>query len=525
MHRLQELVRLHRLGTGARRIAKLLRISPNTERKYRLAIEQANLMKGPPNELPDLALLKEAIQEKHKANAPAQELSSILPWKERIEELVQAGLTARPVYDRMRQEHTDFEGSYWAVKRMCRALTKERGIQADQVAIPVQTKPGEVAQVDFGYVGKLLCPEDHVLKRAWVFIMVLGYSRHMFAKVVFDQKASTWIDLHILAFEHFSGVPKVIVPDNLKAAVIRAAFGLEQETGLNRSYRELARHYGFMVDPAPPYAPKKKGKVESAVKYTKNNALAGRQGQSINDINLALNHWVEQVAGKRHHGVTGKQPLELFLNEEQAQLRSLPRMRFEPVLWKQAKVHQDAHVVFDRRLYSVPWRWTQKTVWIQATQTSVMIFGDDIRIATHPRQGAGKRSTVDAHLPEHRQERRHRSRDYWEARAAQIGLQTEALIREVFESDEVLYQLRKSQAILTHLEGFPKERAEAASRRALYYGTYSYQGIKSILAKALDLEPLPAVLVPAESPKDKPRFARNLSELIARKLEVNDEPH
>ena len=95
----------------------------------------------------------------------------------------------------------------------------------------------------------------------------------------------------------------------------------------------------------------------------------------------------------------------------------------------------------------------------------------------------------------------------------------------MFESDEVLSQLRKVQAIVTHLETFPVERAEGASRRARFFGTYSYKGIKTLLSKALDLEPLPQVVLPHQDQAETPRFARSVEELLAARLEVQDEPH
>src|SRR5687768_7676166 len=106
--------------------------------------------------------------------------------------------------------------------------------------------------------------------------MVLGYSRHQFVRIVFDQQTETWLQLHAEAFAVLRGVPEVIVPDNLKAAVTRAAFAVDDSTVLNRTYVELARHCGFKVDPTPPRDPDKKGKVESAVKYVKNNFFPAR---------------------------------------------------------------------------------------------------------------------------------------------------------------------------------------------------------------------------------------------------------
>lgn len=526
MHRLQELVRLHRIRTGAREVARLLGMSPNTERSYRKALETAGLLHGAATELPELHVLREAVLANRPPPGPRrQEVSSIEQWADEVAALLGKGLTAKPIYDRLRLENATFEGSYAAVKRMCRRLCEERGVQAKDVAIPVQTKPGEVAQVDFGYVGKLLCPLSRVLRRAWVFVIVLGYSRHLYAEIVFDQKTTTWLELHRRAFEEFGGVPETIVPDNLKAAVIRAAFGLDQDSEVNRSYREFARYYGFKIDPTPPYAPRKKGKVESAVKYVKNNALAGRQGESVKEANASLHRWRNEIAGQRVHGTTGRPPLEVFAQEEKETLRALPVVAYEMAVWKRAKVHQDTHICHDGRLYSVPWRWVGKQVWVRATRTTVAIFGDDVRIATHDPRDAGKRSTVESHLPEHRRDLRHRSADYWIQRAACVGPHSRDLIREIFDSDEVLSQLRKVQAIVKHLEGFPRERAEAASRRALFYGTYSYQGVKAILAKALDLAPLPEVLLPASEPGTQPRFARNLGELLASCMESSHEPH
>jgi len=524
MHLLQELVRLHRMETGAREVARLLAISPTTERKYRVALKAAGLLSGSAEDLPALDTLKQAVAALEPQERPAQEISSIEGYAEKVKELMEKGLRPRAIYDRLLLEESGFTGSYAAVKRMVRRFVQAKGVRAVDVAIPVVTKPGEIAQVDFGYVGKLMCPEMRVLRRAWVFVMVLGYSRHMYAEVVFDQKTETWLALHERAFRAFGGVPETVVPDNLKAAVIRAAFGVDDDTSLNRSYREAARYWGFKVDPAPPYAAKKKGKVESAVKYVKRNALAGREGEDAREVNHALTRWVDEVAGMRRHGTTGRQPITVFREEEMDALRPLPQTGYERCFWHQAKVHQDTHISFDGRLYSVPWRWVGHTVWVRATPSTVAIFAEDVRVATHARRGKDKRCTNDAHLPEHRGELRHRSHSYWRERAGRIGPETERLVADILDSDVVLSQLRKVQAIVTHLEGFPASRAEAASRRALHYGIHSYQGIKKILADALDFEPLPGEL-PQSSQDASYRFARSVQELCGRWKEACDESH
>ena len=202
------------MGSGVREVARLLGMSPNTERDYRRVLLAAGLLEGSVKELPGLEELKAAVMAERApgGTTPKHEVSSIDAWEGQVQKLLALGLTARPIYDRLRLEEKCFTGSYWSVRRMCRRLKRARGTQAWEVAIPVQTGPGEVAQVDFGYVGKLLCPRSHVLRRAWVFVMTLGFSRHMFAEVVFDQRAETWLALHKRAFAYFGGVGSTVYP-------------------------------------------------------------------------------------------------------------------------------------------------------------------------------------------------------------------------------------------------------------------------------------------------------------------------
>jgi hypothetical protein len=223
---------------------------------------------------------------------------------------------------------------------------------------------------------------------------------------------------------------------------------------------------------------------------------------------------VHDIAGTRIHGTTGRRPLEVFEAEERAHLLPLPEKRYDTVVWKKAKVHADCHVHFERRLYSVPWRLINQEVWVRATRNSIAIYSmDDVRVATHTRNGNRQRSTHDAHLPEGRRDLRHRSQSYWEERARRIGDEVGAFVRDVFRSDDVLLQLRAVQAIVMYLEKFPVDRANAAARRASFYGSHTYQAIKNILTRALDLEPLPTTK-PQQLWADAPRFARDISTLV-----------
>lgn len=524
MDRLQELVRLHRLKVGARECARLLGLSPNTERRYREALAEAGLLVGSVSTLPPPEVLREAVQKAMPRQVPEHQRSNVAEWTAQIKLLVKSGLGPKEIRRRLHKTH-DFKGSYSQVKRIVRALRKESGVRAEDVAIPVQTAPGDVAQVDFGYIGKLMDPSTRALRKAWVFVAVLGHSRFMWAKIVFDQKVETWVQLHVDFIEALGGVPRTFVPDNLKSAVIKAAFTPSDTTSLNRSYREVARHYGFMIDPAPPYSPEKKGKVENSVKYLKNSVLNGRDGEDAMVLQHLLVEFVDQDANVRTHATTHRVPAEV-LAEERACFLPLPVARYEPVVWRTVKVHRDSHVHFEKRLYSVPWRLLGTEVWLRATKESVWIYADDERVATHSRHGDNHRSTVEAHLPEGRRDLRHRSREHWEERGDVMSAEVGELVRAIFDSDDVLYGLRTAQAVVRYLEDFPPERAQAAAKRALFYGVTTYLGIKQILVRALDKEPLPNATLPNSGVLKAPRFARNIGDLhLLSGTESPHEPH
>lgn len=512
MHRLQEVVRLHRLGRSTRRIARLLQMGRNTIQGYLDALGEGGLLDGPADALPELEVLAACVLEHLPPGSAPQQSSSIERWAEAIQRLCERGVGPTAIHDHLRVNEPDYAGSLSAVKRYYRRLAKQSGPKPTDVAIPVLTAPGEVAQVDFGYAGKRYDPERGVLRKTWLFVMTLGFSRRSFCELVFDQKVETWIRLHIAAFEYFGGVPKVIVPDNLKAAVVRAAFGVDDQAAIQRTYRELARHYGFQIDPTPPRSPEKKGKVERDVRYVKGNFLATWTSVDMPTDRVALRRWMVEVADQRIHGTTCRRPRELFEEQERAALLLLPNCRYEIVVWKPARLHSDSHVQVDGAFYSAPWTLLHQVLWVRCTGHSVSIYHEERLFWTHGRVPRGQRSTVPTHLPEHRRDLRHRSRDFWVERARRLGADVERLVEVIFGEDDVLLHLRRVQAVVTHLETFPPARAQAAALRALHYGCTEYRGIKSILSQGLDMLPLPEKSTRAWS-KDS-RYARKPTESL-----------
>ncbi len=524
VYRIQEQVRLHRMGEPKGEVARLMGVSPTTERTYREVLREAGLLDGDPRELPSEADLRALIAAKLTRSAP-QQRSSISSWEDRILDLVKKDNTARAIHalleSEAKQQGQSF-GSYDAVKRMVRRLRKALDAKPGDVSIPVHTDPGEVAQVDFGYVGKVLDPKTGKVRKAWVFLMVLGFSRHMFARVVFDQKAETWLRLHVQAFEALGGVVAVVVPDNLKSAVIRAAFGKTEKPELNRSYCELARHYDFKIDPTPPRDPQKKGKVESGVKYLRSSFIKPRADElattSVDRLNEDLEVWVRDTAGLRIHGTTRQQPLVAFEQEEKSELRSLPPQRYELAVWSQLKVYKDSHVRVHEACYSVPYVHLGNLVSVRTTRRSVEIYVEAKRVATHARVLAGKWSTEEAHLPAERAPYRHRNESYWRERAAKIGEQVGQWVAELFDGDPVLSRVNTAQRAVLFLETVTSARAEAACRRARHFESYSVKALRGILKRGLEGEPLDeaeSVLPPEKPETTPPRFARTPAEVAA----------
>ena len=206
----------------AARAAKELRMGRNTAKEYRRALAAAGMLDGNVEELPALEALKSVVLAALPPRPAPQQVSTLEDWQADVEALLEKRLGPQAIHDRLRLEHPEFQGSLGSLKRLVRRIRQARGVHPDDVAIPVETEPGDVAQVDFGYAGKLLWdPTTGTPRKAWVFVMVLGHSRHQYSEVVFDQRTTTWLELHQRAFAELGGVPHVIVPEYVPRSIFR----------------------------------------------------------------------------------------------------------------------------------------------------------------------------------------------------------------------------------------------------------------------------------------------------------------
>ena len=279
-----------RAGESERRISQDLRVSRITVHRYRELAERKGFLK-PGSPMPEDSTILAALGE------PSQlprTVSTVEPYAEVVRQLLDQQVEMVAIFQRLRDDH-GFTGSYSSVRRYVHRLRPAE----PRVVVRVQTAPGEEAQVDFGPVGRLVDPATDRLRPAYAFVATLSYSRHQYAELVFDQKVPTWIGLHRRAFESWGGVPRRIVPDNLKAAVVKA---LIHDPVLGEAYRRMAQHYGFVISPTKPYTARHKGKVENGVHYLQRNFIAGQDFADIRVANQRLPVWVRETAGTRDHG-------------------------------------------------------------------------------------------------------------------------------------------------------------------------------------------------------------------------------
>jgi transposase len=495
----RELIRRLRAGESDRAVSRAQRVARKTVTRYREMAEREGWLEG---RLPTVETLDRRLRAMMPpSNLPRQPFKAA-PYRAVIERLRERGVGMTALYERLREDH-GYAGSYSALRRYVIHL---EGASAEAF-IRIETAPGDEAQVDFGSAGEMVDPKTGELKKAWAFVMTLSHSRHQYVTFVFNQKVSTWLRCHREAFEYFGGVPKKIVLDNLKSAIVKAAL---HDPVVQRSYRECAEHYGFLVSPCRVRTPEHKGKVESGVKYVKCNFLAGRETMPITQANAKALEWVEGVAGTRIHGTVRWRPLERFVVVEKGALQGLPATAYDMGVWKQAKLHPDCHVVVEAAYYSAPHRLIGRKLWVRTNGREVVIFHDYERVATHPWAPAGVRRTNPAHYPPDKVMFLMATPAYCRRRATEIGEATKAVVEGLLD-DRPLDRLRSVQALLRLAEKYGERRLEGACRRALLFDETNYTTIKRILDRGLESDPLPEAL---SSGKRHYVFARRGSEIF-----------
>lgn len=481
MQKTRECIYRFRLKHSLRQIHKDLKIHRSVLRNIRNVAEKNGWL-DTAQSIPDDSVLKEAFE-----NHSSQKSSKFETYHGLILEWVKTGYTAVVIHKLLSEKMT------CSLVQLRRYLKKSFPKLVDPVMVRT-TVPGECMDVDFGFLGMFWDSSTSKFRKTWVFSARLRHSRKAYREVVFDQHVTTFIKCHIHAFEHFGGVPFKVVLDNLKSGVIKSCIDNDQ---LNRSYTEMAEHYGIIISPCLPRTPEHKGGVENDIGYIKKNFLSLMNEKKKHQPRLdlaslqeALDKWDREIADVRIVYGVGRSPAIIFLEDEKNALKSLPEQRWEISEWRQAEVRKDWRIMVDNAYYSVPYMLIGQTVQVMITTSIIRIFFEHNSVATHPRckEKWGYQRNVD-HAPPFKELVLSCTREGLLSQSHEIGPLTHELVKKIL-NDPVRDKLRPVRKLLALSISYEKERIEAACERALLYKTHRYQSVKDILEKGLDQEPI-----------------------------------
>ena len=349
------------------------------------------------------------------------------------------------------------------------------------VTMHIEHVPGEFMEVDWaGNPVYYTDPEAGGQVKCYVFVAVLPYSGYSYAEAMPSMMQNYWYLGHIHAYEFFGGVTRMVRPDNLKASVIHNG---KDELVLNRTYAELAEHYGTAVMPARVRKPRDKATVEGLVRNVGTHVIAAmRDSQffSLFELNVAIRSGMEAFNAKPFQAREGSR-LSVFQTEELATLIPLPAVPFEICEWRQATVQNNSHVSVAQMYYSVPYQYVKQRVDIKLTPGKVEIFCKDTRIAVHERRYGRpfQYISIPEHMPEEKQTTW--NRDRFLAWARKIGQSTERVIDSMLRARPIEQQAyRGCQSVLHLSEGANEHLLEDACALLLCAGARpSYKTVKA----------------------------------------------
>ncbi len=350
---------------------------------------------------------------------------------------------------------------------------------------------GEKMFVDYsGLTVPIINKKTGEIVKAQIFVAVLGASGYTFVDASYSQQQKDFINSHVKAYEFFQGCPRVVVPDNLKSAVIS---NNKKGIVINESYAALARYYNMVVEPARPYKPKDKAKAEQGVLGIQRWIIASLRYQrffSVDELNDAISILLDKYNAKIVKKFN-KSRLELFNELDLPNLQALPKQRYIYKEYKEATVNVGYHVSLDKCEYSVPFEYLSKKVQLRYSNSSVEIYYKDNLIATHPKlHFAGSNSTKVEHMPKSHQYQSLKTNPgsflNW---ANNIGTNTVYWVKKELKSVKHPPNVyNKLNAVLSLSKIHGEKELDLALHYALQNSLSKTSSIKSILDKKLYLQ-------------------------------------
>jgi transposase len=482
MRKVKEVLRL-RFGLGLQQsqIARSCSIGQATVHRYLEKAAAAGLTWPLPEDIDDRRL--EEILFAAVTGRPSQLTRSSPDFTEVHHQLrTHKHVTLQLVWEEYRATQPDG----YSYSRFCELY--QRWSRNQDVVLRQEHRAGEKMFVD--WAGDSIPMHDRrtgEITPASLFVAVLGASTYTFARATLSQDLGNWVNCHVAAFEYYLGTPRLVVPDNPRTGVDRAC---RYEPDLNRTYHEMALHYGVAVMPARPRKPRDKAKVENAVLLAERwiiAALRHRRFQTLPELNEAISELLEKLNHRPFRKREGSRA-SLFAELDRPALQPLPAERYILAFWKTVRASIDYHVEVDRHYYSVPYQLAGQKLEARYTAATIEILHGGKRVASHARSRAAYRhTTVSEHMP-----KSHRAHLEWTPSrlihwAEGIGMATAEVVRTILERKphpEMGY--RACLGILSLEKLYSKPRLEAASQRAVQLQAFSYQSLKSILKRSLD---------------------------------------
>ncbi|MGV2068709.1 IS21 family transposase [Agrobacterium sp. 22-226-1] len=476
MRQLRQMLRLAGSGTSSREIAVVLGIARSTVQDNLRRATEIGLTWPLPGDLTDDALENKLFARNGVKQGTRRRTEPI--WAELVVELKKPGVTLQILWEEYRASNPEGYG----YSRFCELFRSFE--QRLSPTMRQEHAAGDKVFVD--YSGKKIPIVDRTtgeIREAEIFVAVLGASSFTYAEATWTQTLPDWIGSHVRLFRFIGGVPRLIVPDNLKSGVNRASF---YDPEINRSYGMMASHYGIGVLPARPKRPKDKSKVENGVRFAQSCILGRLRKQtffSLAEANGAIAQSLDRINDHvmRRLGVTRRQ---LFENVERAALANLPGDDYEFAEWRLVRVSTDYHVEYKTFLYSVPHGLIRQQVDLRATARTIEVFHRGKRVAAHQRRYGGPRYGTDPeHMPSSHRRYAEWTPDRFRRWGASIGPHTEGLVIAVLASRPHPEQgFRTCLGILRLFRDIACERAEAVSARAVEIGGLNCKSIASLLA-------------------------------------------
>ena len=481
MRKIKDILRLrHEAGLPYRGIANALNIGYGTVVDYLNRADRAGLGWPVPEGLHErdlgrLLFPTQAVTGQRRFAEP--------DFPEVCRELKRKGVTKLLLWQEYRQRHPDDGYSY---AQFCHRYRVWLGCQ--QRSMRQIHRAGEKLFVDYcGPTMAIINPDTGEYREAQIFVAVLGASNYTFACASWSQKQADWLHAHVQAFEFFGGVPELVVPDNLKSAVRKTH---RYEPDINPSYQQLASHYQCVIVPARPYKPRDKAKAEVAVQIVERWIMARLRHQTFFTL-VSLNQAIRLLLADLNQRPFKKLPgtrLSQFEQLDKPALRALPAQPYQYADIKQARVHIDYHIEYDKHYYSVPHPLVKQAVEVHATDSLVVICHQGQRVASHPRSyRQGAHSTCQEHMPQAHQAMYGWSPERFLDWADDIGAETREVVSCLLQEKRHREQsYRRVLALLGNAKKYGRERLNQACGRALSIGSPTRSSVESILTQGLD---------------------------------------